>query len=253
MPVLVVGKAAFIAITTIESKTNFVSVLIEKMQNYSRPIFKVIIISLACVRCIRQGKEATCTHKNGDLPPWHSEERHNEIAVIMSNSMDTYLSEVKGVLTDGKIEPVYDVNTLRSMKSPENIAKTINYTEFVYISVDNNAGGKGSDFVIVTSYYDCLKDITVVNFLFFFYCSSTSEASCCCSCSLLIVDNIYALHKLKKGVINFSSLSSPIGLKAKSMSRKNTPLRAIVCIALSLANNGITINFNVFRSVDVCN
>lgn len=97
-PLLSIGNASFIAISTLTSDLNFYTKLISKVDPMThKPIFKSVQIQLACQACIDAERAHECTHNMHLIPAWHNEEKHTRLKAIMSDRPDLINSEMSGV------------------------------------------------------------------------------------------------------------------------------------------------------------
>ena len=99
VPTLLLGSA-FIGITTLGEEdnsgvTNFVSELIELKNKEGQKLMNVVDFKMACRKCIKAGTEATCGHKNGEIPHFHDKRRGEDVVAIFQNNPDTLLREIK--------------------------------------------------------------------------------------------------------------------------------------------------------------
>lgn len=83
-PILSVGSASLVAISTLTSEINFYTRLI-KMRDPStdRPLFQVRCIELACEQCKEDGKAHECVHMLHLVPRWQSQERHRKLKIMV--------------------------------------------------------------------------------------------------------------------------------------------------------------------------
>ena len=83
-PILSVGSASLVAISTLTSEINFYTRLI-KMRDPAtgRPLFVTRSIELCCERCKEDGKSHECVHMLHLVPSWQSQERHRKLHVMM--------------------------------------------------------------------------------------------------------------------------------------------------------------------------
>jgi len=83
-PILSVGSASLVAISTLTSEINFYTRLI-KMQDPAtgRPLFVTRSIELCCEKCKEDGKSHECVHMLHLVPSWQSQERHRKLHVMM--------------------------------------------------------------------------------------------------------------------------------------------------------------------------
>jgi len=83
-PILSVGSASLVAISTLTSEINFYTRLI-KMRDPAtgRPLFVTRSIELCCEKCKEDGKSHECVHMLHLVPSWQSQERHRKLHVMM--------------------------------------------------------------------------------------------------------------------------------------------------------------------------
>ena len=83
-PILSVGSASLVAISTLTSEINFYTRLI-KMRDPAtgRPLFVTRSIELCCEQCKEDGKSHECVHMLHLVPSWQSQERHRKLHVMM--------------------------------------------------------------------------------------------------------------------------------------------------------------------------
>ena len=83
-PILSVGSASLVAISTLTSEINFYTRLI-KMRDPAtgRPLVVTRSIELCCEQCKEDGKSHECVHMLHLVPSWQSQERHRKLHVMM--------------------------------------------------------------------------------------------------------------------------------------------------------------------------
>lgn len=75
-PILSIGGASLVAISTLTSEINFYTRLIKMIDpDTDRPLFQTRCIELACEACIADGKGHECVHRLHLVPQWQSAER----------------------------------------------------------------------------------------------------------------------------------------------------------------------------------
>lgn len=83
-PILSVGSASLVAISTLTSEINFYTRLIKMTDpNTNRPLFAVRCIELCCEKCKEDGKAHECVHMLHLVPRWQSEERHRKLKIMV--------------------------------------------------------------------------------------------------------------------------------------------------------------------------
>jgi hypothetical protein len=147
-PLLLVGRASLLAISTLTSEYNFYTRLF-KMKDAStgRAMFHSIQIQLACAACIDDGKAASCQHMLHLVPRWQSSERHIRLKTIMQDRPDLIESELSGLAFDS-LQSCFRSKDIANMFQQEPLQPR--FDEIIYIVVDPAAGGPQSDYAFVS-------------------------------------------------------------------------------------------------------
>lgn len=83
-PILSIGSASLVAISTLTSEINFYTRLIKMVDPATdRPLFATRCIELCCEDCKEKGATASCNHLLHLVPSWQSEERHRKLKVFI--------------------------------------------------------------------------------------------------------------------------------------------------------------------------
>ena len=91
-PILSVGNASLVAISTLTSEINFYTRLIKMVDPATdRPLFTTRCIELCCEKCKEDGKAHECVHMLHLVPSWQSQERHRKLKIMMQVREYTYL------------------------------------------------------------------------------------------------------------------------------------------------------------------
>jgi len=147
-PILSIGSASLVAISTLTSEINFYTRLIQMVDpGTDRPLFAIRCIELCCERCKAEGKQAECVHMLHLVPMWQSEERHRKLKIMMQDRPDLIQSELAGLAFD----------SLQQVFRKSDIAIAMALTPlpmpdhpYVFIVIDPAAGGPQSDYAIVS-------------------------------------------------------------------------------------------------------
>ena len=147
-PLLLVGRASLLAISTLTSEYNFYTRLF-KMKDAStgRSMFHSIQIQLACVACIDDGKASSCQHMLHLVPRWQSSERHIRLKTIMQDRPDLIESELSGLAFDS-LQSCFRSKDIKNMFEQKPLKP--NFDEILYIVVDPAAGGPQSDYAFIS-------------------------------------------------------------------------------------------------------
>ena len=147
-PILSIGSASLVAISSLTSEINFYTRLIQMIDPATeRPLFAIRCIELCCDRCKAEGKQIECVHMLHLVPMWQSEERHRKLKIMMQDRPDLIQSELAGLAFDS-LQQVFrksDIEiamALKPLSMPDN--------PFVFIVIDPAAGGPQSDYAIVS-------------------------------------------------------------------------------------------------------
>lgn len=147
-PILSVGSASLVAISTLTSEINFYTRLIQMVDPATeRPLFAIRCIELCCDRCKDEGKQTECVHMLHLVPMWQSEERHRKLKIMMQDRPDLIQSELAGLAFD----------SLQQVFRKSDIAIAMDLTAYipennptVFVVVDPAAGGPQSDYAVVS-------------------------------------------------------------------------------------------------------
>ncbi|KAJ1466297.1 hypothetical protein T484DRAFT_1756758 [Baffinella frigidus] len=147
-PLLLVGRASLLAISTLTSEYNFYTRLIKMFDVATgRPMFHSIQVQLACTACIEDGKTASCVHMLHLIPRWQSSERHTRLKTIMQDRPDLIESESSGLAFDS-LQCCFRPGDIEVMYTQPGLPPVFN--EPIYIVIDPAAGGPGSDYGIIS-------------------------------------------------------------------------------------------------------
>lgn len=147
-PILSVGNASLVAISTLTSEINFYTRLIKMVDpSTDRPLFVCRCIELCCAACKEEGKTAECNHLLHLVPSWQSEERHRKLKIMMQDRPDLIQSELAGLAFDS-LQQIFRKVDINIMFSQKQLPLVQNST--VWIVVDPAAGGPSSDYAIVS-------------------------------------------------------------------------------------------------------
>jgi len=147
-PILSIGSASLVAISTLTSEINFYTRLIQMVDpGTERPLFAIRCIELCCERCKEEGKQAECVHMLHLVPMWQSEERHRKLKIMMQDRPDLIQSELAGLAFDS-LQQVFRKSDIEIAMSLHPLRLPDNPT--IFIVIDPAAGGPQSDYAIVS-------------------------------------------------------------------------------------------------------
>jgi hypothetical protein len=147
-PILSIGSASLVAISTLTSEINFYTRLIQMVDpGTERPLFAIRCIELCCERCKADGKQAECVHMLHLVPMWQSEERHRKLKIMMQDRPDLIQSELAGLAFDS-LQQVFRKSDIAIAMALEPLPMPDN--PFVFLVIDPAAGGPQSDYAVVS-------------------------------------------------------------------------------------------------------
>jgi len=90
-PILSIGSASLVAISTLTSEINFYTRLIQMVDpGTDRPLFAIRCIELCCERCKAEGKQAECVHMLHLVPAMLGKKCHVDIRCPMLTWVSTW-------------------------------------------------------------------------------------------------------------------------------------------------------------------
>jgi len=147
-PILSIGSASLVAISTLTSEINFYTRLIKMVDPATdRPLFATRCIELCCEKCKEDGKSHECVHMLHLVPSWQSAERHRKLKIMMQDRPDLIQSELAGLAFDS-LQQVFRKQDLILMFDTSALTLTLDQT--VWIVIDPAAGGPQSDYALVS-------------------------------------------------------------------------------------------------------
>jgi hypothetical protein len=97
-PVLEMDFCSIAMITTPPKERNYFSYLFSLTDENGYDVFRKYTLIMICDRCLRKGRETSCTHKMAlYLPKWKSIAKHCVVAQMLKNQVATFLRESYGL------------------------------------------------------------------------------------------------------------------------------------------------------------
>lgn len=147
-PILSIGSASLVAISTLTSEINFYTRLIKMTDPATeRPLFATRCIELCCEDCKEAGKTAECVHLLHLVPSWQSEERHRKLKIMMQDRPDLIQSELAGLAFDSLQQVFRKVDIEFAFNMPSLPCES---GQVIWVVVDPAAGGPSSDFAVLS-------------------------------------------------------------------------------------------------------
>lgn len=147
-PILSVGSASLVAISTLTSEINFYTRLIKMLDPATgRPLFVTRSIELCCEKCKEDGKSHECVHMLHLVPSWQSQERHRKLHVMMQDRPDLIKSELAGLAFDS-LQQIFRKGDIQHAFATDPLPFVQDQT--VWLVIDPAAGGPGSDYAMVS-------------------------------------------------------------------------------------------------------
>jgi hypothetical protein len=136
--------------TNAEGQSNWYSKLMDLTQPDGKSFFNVFQFHLACEKCIKENKAASCTHKLHELPWWQDPSKQMMLRHIMEQLGygDSAAQELQGVATSNlntvfpkdKILKLFNHNITTLMK-PSDLTEDV---MVVFVAIDVSLGGDKS-------------------------------------------------------------------------------------------------------------
>jgi hypothetical protein len=147
-PILSIGRASLVAISTLTSEINFYTRLIKMIDpSTDRPLFATRCIELCCERCKAEGKSHECVHMLHLVPSWQSAERHRKLKIMMQDRPDLIQSELAGLAFDSLQQVFRKVDIAMMFDTP---GLPLIQDQMIWIVIDPAAGGPQSDYAVVS-------------------------------------------------------------------------------------------------------
>lgn len=163
-PILSIGNASLVAISTLTSEINFYTRLIKMVDPATdRPLFVTRCIELACDKCKEDGKAHECVHMLHLVPSWQSAERHRKLKIMMQDRPDLIQSELAGLAFDSLQQVFRKCDVAIMFDSP---CMPFVQDQMIWIVIDPAAGGPQSDYAVVSM---CRSKGCVTVSLFFIF------------------------------------------------------------------------------------
>lgn len=147
-PILSIGNASLVAISTLTSEINFYTRLIKMTDPATdRPLFVTRCIELACDKCKEDGKAHECVHMLHLVPSWQSAERHRKLKIMMQDRPDLIQSELAGLAFDSLQQVFRKSDVAIAFDSP---CMPFTQDQMIWVVIDPAAGGPSSDYAVVS-------------------------------------------------------------------------------------------------------
>ena len=142
-----------------EGDQNWYTKLLDLIHPDGKPFFSVYRFLLACDECIKAGKEASCEHKNHELPWWHDAAKQMLLRSIMDQLGygDNAAQELQGV-SKTKLKSVYSTPQIIKMFN-ENLTPPFDLDNIkeppshVFVTIDLSFGGKKSRTAVMSTVF----------------------------------------------------------------------------------------------------
>jgi len=141
---------ALICISTPQDNLNFYSEMFTMLGPDGQPLFRSIQVGLACEACLKAGRGDSCTHNEGEIPPWKSREKFDMAKALYGDRKDLLLRESVGAITEdtSSLFPSHWIDHLFAHQEP---AASL-HARHIVIACDPNGGGD-SHMAIVSSVF----------------------------------------------------------------------------------------------------
>lgn len=102
-PLMGVDNFVVLAISTANDEFNYYTQLLDLKTPSGEPLFKTLVIQLACRSCRHAGRTLYCPHRRHLLPRWKSAARLELMRTIMANTPELYAQENMGAIVSSRI------------------------------------------------------------------------------------------------------------------------------------------------------
>lgn len=125
-----------------------------------KPFFNTFVVHSACEPCRKKGIEEQCPHMRHMLPPWISASKEADIGLLYkaANREDLHRQENLGISLKANKEAFVKrtVNLVFNRQESPPLARhdLTQDPSTIFVSIDPNAGGKGSDTAMCSAFMD---------------------------------------------------------------------------------------------------
>lgn len=177
-PTLVRKRVKLLGITTISGFDSFVIPLSEARYPDGRKVMLTLNFEMVCEDCKAKGEPEKCKCLMADLPHWHSSAQLEKLEILLSNSRDTYLQEMKNLVIDSAITPAFDPRDVARLGKIESIMPMAEFAaNKIFVAIDPACGGDLSKMAIVSAIF--VDQLMIVSF---FFVSCLVYFLCVCVC-----------------------------------------------------------------------
>jgi hypothetical protein len=152
-PTLVRRGSVFVAISSRAEKDNFFHRMMDLKYPNGRHVFHNMEFKLVCEDCEAEGLADKCKHLEYELPWWQDKRRHGKLELMMQDSHDDYMREIRGVEVDSNVTPAFDHNYVTKLRDADRLIDLPITIRHVFVTVDPAAGGDRSKFAVVSCVY----------------------------------------------------------------------------------------------------
>jgi len=193
-PTLVRKRVKLLGITTISGFDSFVIPLSEARYPDGRKVMLTLNFEMVCEDCKAKGEPEKCKCLMADLPHWHSSAQLEKLEILLANSRDTYLQEMKNLVVDSAITPAFDPRDVARLGKIESIMPMAEFTaNKIFVAIDPACGGDLSKMAIVSAIF--VDQLMIVSF--FFVCCLVYFL-CVCGRVLFYTSNVMPVRKSKR-------------------------------------------------------
>lgn len=158
-PILRMDRTAMLAISTPQGSENYYDQY-SKLVVDGEPFFNTFVIHSACEKCREKGIPEQCEHMRHMLPAWIAKDKEDKIRELYeaANMGDLHKQENIGESLKAGQEafPKRNVNLLFNTQHTPLLTELELQQKpgVLFVSIDPNAGGKGSDTAICSAFMD---------------------------------------------------------------------------------------------------
>lgn len=146
VPLLSMQQSVLLCISTILDSGNHYTKMMELQDDYGKPVFETIKITLVCDDCMKTEHPERCRHKLASMPRWLSSQKVETVRKLLAEDPAMLLRESLGISADGseKAFPGAEIEAMIARTAPPipyNIRAPSENTQHAFIAVDPSGGG----------------------------------------------------------------------------------------------------------------
>jgi len=123
---------------------NYFSRILNKRRKDGRPIFRNIVVRLACDECVKKNIARRCEHMMGRIPRWHSRRSHRMLHDMLPPQV--FARETRNILTSTNISKVFTEEDIEHLRTKASDLPSIGDATELFVGIDPACGGSQSTY-----------------------------------------------------------------------------------------------------------